>query len=338
MENCVAPARRPAKVLPRGGMPYRVHVAEDFETDIERFWWMSGKAETKSLPPGSKRACRGVLTHDFDDLLGNPKAMYTAVIFNPVPGPPMGKHTRLSFRYWLKGSTTLRVQIYSLTNGYHRHLVLTGLPQGRWESAAVDMTVARRPDGTGGPLSEGERIDDIQFYTDPTAELIIDDIVLYDAAPPGEKRPFPKQVHFAAGFDTGQQGKHWLGDFEIVADKGFFWRAARSVPNQDDGKPWIRLHLRGERPVGAATHLSFRYRLLKGAGGMRVLLLGPERKVLRLSELKVLAKDKWAEATVDLSARGPEEANKAVRVEEIRFLLPQGAELLLDDVLLYEPG
>ena len=72
-----------------------------------------------------------MLTHDFDDLLGNAKAMYTAVIFNPVPGPPMGKNPRLSFRYWLKGTDTLRVQIYSLTNGYHRHLVLTGLPQGR---------------------------------------------------------------------------------------------------------------------------------------------------------------------------------------------------------------
>ena len=47
-----------------------------------------------------------------------------------MPGPPMGKNTRLSFRYWLKGTDTLRVQIYSLTNGYHRHLVLTGSAAG----------------------------------------------------------------------------------------------------------------------------------------------------------------------------------------------------------------
>src|SRR5262249_44235528 len=84
MENCVPPSRQPAKLVPPGGMPHRVHVAEDFETDIERFWWMSGKPETKNLPVGSTRACRGVLTHDFDDLLGNPKEMYTAVVFNPV--------------------------------------------------------------------------------------------------------------------------------------------------------------------------------------------------------------------------------------------------------------
>src|SRR6185437_15697813 len=113
----------------------------------------SGKPETKILPPGSRRACRGVLTHDFDDLLGNPKAMETAVIFNPVPGPRMGKNTRLSFRYRLAGTGRLRVQIYSLSNGYHRHLILEGLPQRGWESATVDMTDARRPDGTGGPLS-----------------------------------------------------------------------------------------------------------------------------------------------------------------------------------------
>src|SRR6186997_219715 len=118
---------------------------------------MSGKAETKNVPHGSTRACRGVLTHDFDDLLGDPRAMYTAVVFNPVPGPPMGPNTRLSFRYWLKGTGSLRVQIYSLTNGYHRHLVLTGLPQERWEAATVDMTQCRRPDGTGGPLAEDER-------------------------------------------------------------------------------------------------------------------------------------------------------------------------------------
>src|SRR5262249_12846182 len=220
------PSGKPVQPVARGPMPHRVHVAEDYDNDIERFWWMSGKAELKDLPPGSRRACRGTLTHDFDDLLGNPKEMYTAVIFNPVPGPPMGKSTRLSFRYRLEGTGTLRVQIFSLTNGYHRHLVLTDLPQRRWQRATVDMTVARRPDGTGGPLSEGERIDDIQFYADKKAGLVIDDIVLYDApAAAGEKRAFPSKVHFTAWFDSGKQGKEWPGAFEIAQDKGYFWHA-----------------------------------------------------------------------------------------------------------------
>src|SRR5207253_1641391 len=103
-------------------------------------------------------------------------------IFNPVPGPPMGSNTRLTFKYWLKRTSDLRVQLYTLSKGYHRHLTLTGLPQEKWQEMTVDMTQARRPDGSGGPLSEDERIDDIQFYADPSAELLIDDIVLYDAA------------------------------------------------------------------------------------------------------------------------------------------------------------
>src|SRR5262249_48657644 len=186
------PPGNPSKLIARAGMPNRVHCFEDYETDIERRWWMSGKAETADVPPGGgRRACRGVLTQDFDDRQGDMKTMYTAVIFNPVPGPPMGKAPRLSFRYKRHGTDTLRVQIYSRTKGYRRSLWLTGLPQGRWESAAVDMTAVRRPDGSGGPLSEDERIDDVQFYVDPRAELLIDDMVLYDAAAPDEKRPFP---------------------------------------------------------------------------------------------------------------------------------------------------
>jgi len=196
--------------------------------------------------------------------------MDTAVIFNPVPGPPMGKQPHLSFRYWLKGTDTLRVQIYSLTNGYHRQLYLTGLTQGRWESGTVDMTAARRPDGSGGPLSEHERIDDIQFYVEPTAEVLIDDVVLYDAAQANEKRPFPQHIHFTSTFDSGTYGKHWIGNFEVIPDKGYFWRAARSVDH--DGTPWIRLNLRGERTMGATTRLFFRYRL-SGADSLEVVLV-----------------------------------------------------------------
>src|SRR6185437_229370 len=125
---------------------------------------------------------RSVLTQDFDDLQGDMQTMYAAVIFNPVPGPPMGKQPRLQFRYRLEGTVTLRIQIYSFTNGYHRYLSLKGLPQGHWETATVDMTQVRRPDGSGGPLAENERIDDVQFYVDPRAEVLIDGFVLYDAA------------------------------------------------------------------------------------------------------------------------------------------------------------
>jgi inosine-uridine nucleoside N-ribohydrolase len=335
-----APAPPPgnlSKPVAQGSFPNRVHAFEDFDTDIERRWWMSGKLETANVPPGRGRACRGILTLDFDDLQGNLKTMYNAVIFNPVPGPPMGKNTRLSFRYWLKGTDTMRVQLYSLSNGYHRYLSINKLPQEKWESATVDMTAMRRPDGSGGPLGEGERIDDIQFYVDPKAELLIDDIVLYDAAVEGDKRPFPKNFHYTGLFDSGKQGKEWPGTFEIAQKKGYFWNAARSVDNPELGGPSIKLHLRGERPLGEATQLFFRYQLT-GADSLRVGMVNRTAKVTHLVELKSLTKDKWAEATVDFTDAKPKKPSKGDRADELHFLLPKGAELLIDDVLLYEPG
>ncbi|MBI1900369.1 MAG: hypothetical protein HYS13_04540 [Planctomycetia bacterium] len=345
------PANRSVPVE-RGGFPNRVHVFEDYETDIEKRWWLAGRLEEKNVP-GGKRACRGVLTQDFDDKQGDLKTMYTAVIFNPVPGPPMGKNPRLAFRLWLKGTSTLRVQIYSLTNGYHRHLTLTDLAQEKWLDLTVDMTKVRKHDGTGGPLSEDERIDDIQFYADPRAELLIDDIVLFDAHQPDaqarenssarEKRPFPKRVLFTGWFDTGVQGKEWPGTFEILDHKGHFWDAARSVQNGDLGGPAIRLNLRGERLLGQRTELSFRY-LLSGAGSMKVRLFSTKAGEGPAIELKDLAQGKWSEATVDFTdallrlgeAGGAAKALESV--DEIHFVLPAGGELLLDDVLLFELG
>jgi competence ComEA-like helix-hairpin-helix protein len=328
VEDIPANVGRPIR---RGGFPNLVHAVEDFETDLERRWWLCGKLETTNVPPGSRRACRGVLTNDFDDRMGDPEALYKAVIFNPVPGPPMGKHPCLAFRCWLKETDTLRVQVYSLTRGYHRNLVLSDLPKDGWQDITVDLTQARRPDSSGGPLAEGERIDDIQFYADAAAELLIDDIVLYDAALPGEKWPFPKRILFTGWFDTGRQGREWPGSFDIVPKKPpETGKAACSVIDAISGDPWIRLHLRGGRPVSPSTRLRFRYHM-KGATDMRVeLYKGASRVGLSLS-LTGLAPHTWADTLVSPSGLQPYD-----RIDEIRFLLPREAELLVDDVLLFE--
>jgi len=94
-----------------GPMPHRVHAAEDYETDIERRWWLAGELSTNDVPPGSTRACRAVPCNDFDDQMGDPYALYRAVIFNPVPGPPTGRNPRLSFQYRLDRTDTLEVRI-----------------------------------------------------------------------------------------------------------------------------------------------------------------------------------------------------------------------------------
>lgn len=333
--------RNLSRPIERGGLPARVHVFEDYETDIEKRWWLRGMPESNIVPSSlsdavpNRRACRATETKDFDDKMGDPTQRYKAVIFNPVPGPPMGKNPRLWFRYWLQGTDRLRVQIYSLSKGYHRHLTFTNLPQSVWQSAAVDMTQARCADGSGGPLSEAERIDDLQFYIRPDAELFIDDVVLYDAAPAGESESFPKRIIFTGWFDTGRQGEghEWPGDFEIVKhDPPLAWKAARSVVNPQTGQPWIRVQMRGQRSLSQFNRLRFRYKL-DGEGNLSIVLVNSKSGQEWSAAPKHMMPGRWADNVVEFSM-----GMKDALADEIRFLASPGAELLVDDVLLYEPG
>jgi hypothetical protein len=339
-------------LVEHGNFPNRIHVFEDFETEIEKRWWHRGVEETKDLPPAlgalpNTRAWRSGPSGDFDDKQGDKAAKFNAVVFNPVPGPPMGSVTRLSFRYKLKGADQLRVQIFSLTNNYHRMLVLKGLPRDKWQAATVDMTKLRRPDGTGGPLSEGERIDDIQFYVQPPAEVVIDDIVLYDAAPEWEKQAFPADIVFTAWFDTGKQGpvgkgrsgegNEWPGEFEIVPhEKPRTWKAAKSVLNERTNTPWLRIHMRGERPLPHPLQMRFRYKLTGAAGKpVEVAVVRKETGKGPRANLKGLKEGEWAETRFDLIERPTN--TPATLADEIHILLPAGAEMLVDDLLLYQP-
>lgn len=323
--------KNPSKLIDRGAFPVRIHAFEDYETDIERRWWMSGLVQPGEVGTG-KRICRDMLTQDFDDRQGDLKTMYRAVIFNPVPGPPMGPRTRLSFRYKLQGTSTLRVQLYSLTNGYHRYLSLHGLEQGKWLDGCVDMTDMHKPDGMGGPLAKDERIDDIQFYVPANANVWIDEMTLYEAAAEGEKRPFPKRVAFTAWFDTGKQGKEWPGDFEIVAhDPPRTWKAAKSILD-GEGKPILRVDLRGERKLDAATEMSLLYNT-KGDKPVEVELYSRAGK-RSLGKTTVMPSPEWTTTTMafDLS-----KVENPV-IDEIRFRPAAGEELWLDDLLLYTPS
>lgn len=318
-------------------LPLRVHVMETFETEIEKRWWLRGEVQSKNVPPSlsesvpNRRACRATETRNFDRKMGDRTKKLKGVVFNPVPGPPMEKNTRLSFRYSLEGTDTIHVQIFSLSNNYHRFLTLTDLPQKQWRSATVDLTEARRPDGSGGPLSKDERIDDIQFYIPPEAELVIDDIVLYEAAPKDETRPFPRRVIFTGWFDTGKQGKEWPGDFEIVLhEKPLTWDAAKSVPHPETEKPWIRVHLRGRRTLSKTTHVRFRYKL-RGGKSLRVELADAKTNAEFSLPVPPPATGRWAETTLMYSLP------QGTKADEVRFLT-DGGELLVDDLLIYEPG
>jgi hypothetical protein len=224
----------------------------------------------------------------------------------------------------------LRIQLYSLTRSFHRYLSVTGLTEGKWKDACADLTLMRRPDGTGGPLAADERIDDIQFYVDPRAELLIDDVVLFDAGAPDEKRPFPKRVLFTGWFDTGKQGVEWPGDFQIVDhDKPRAWKAARSVPGPG-GNDWLRLGLRGPRRLGGHTLLTFKYHVT-GTGTVKVELREGQKPRGRPVVWEPARVGEWAEETLQLLPRG-------TSVDEVRFVLPKGVKLTIDDLLLYDPG
>src|SRR5262249_52539459 len=131
----------------------------------------------------------------------------------------------------------------------------------------------------------------------------IDDVFLYDAAVEGEKRPFPKKVHFTGWVDTGKQGKEWPGTFEIALNKGFYWHAAKAVADKEEAELLVvRLHLRGLRPLGENTHLTFRHHLT-GADEIHVALRDAERKKSFVAKGEVKEKGKWAEMTLDLGAK-----------------------------------
>jgi hypothetical protein len=193
------------------------------------------------------------------------------------------------------------------------------------------MTQMRRPDGTGGPLAAGERIDDIQFYIDPRAELLTDDVILYEAAAEGETRPFPKRVVYTGWLDTGTQGKEWPGDFTIADhEPPRTGRAARSVPRKVGGEPWVRLDLRGERELDRRTALTFKHKLDAETEVTVELYSRAGSKPVAARTVK-LPGGSWGEATVSFGVF------PGTPVDEVRFLLPAG-ELLVDDVLLYTPG
>jgi hypothetical protein len=129
-----------------------------------------------------------------------PYKKFSAIMtgINPVPGPRMGKVNKLYLRYRLSGSTDATFQHFSLssndnidlTDMDNRHIRLSGLKEGVWRTCYLDFTKnARRNDGTSTPFAAGHRVDDIFFFvkadggTQP--ELLIDEVVLYDAGKQG---------------------------------------------------------------------------------------------------------------------------------------------------------
>jgi len=57
---------------------------------------------------------------------------------------PAGDCDWLSFRYQIDGSDEITIQIYSLSKGYHRYLISSGLPQKKWQTGQPWIRVGLR--------------------------------------------------------------------------------------------------------------------------------------------------------------------------------------------------
>jgi hypothetical protein len=57
-ETLPKPPKNAAKLIEPGLFPVRVHTFEDYETSIERRWWMCGRLERKDVPRSGGRCGR----------------------------------------------------------------------------------------------------------------------------------------------------------------------------------------------------------------------------------------------------------------------------------------
>jgi hypothetical protein len=163
--------------------PNRVILLAAFDTGEKEKYWPGDFeiVEGAKAPAGAYwRAARAVPRKD---------AKGKWIRIQIAPPRPVGETTRLRFRAHAAGVASLIVQIFDLTAMDNRHVVLRDLKEGEWRTHQVDFTRdSRRNDGSDGPFAAGNLVDDLFFFVEPAAgkeaDLVIDEVVLYDAGRP----------------------------------------------------------------------------------------------------------------------------------------------------------
>ncbi len=161
--------------------PNRVIYLAAFDTGPkEKYWPGDFEIVEKDLPPSSNwKVARAIPRKE-----GKGKWISLQI----EPPRPVGKRTKLRFRYFLTGTSKMTVQIFDLTDMDNRHIHLQGLKQGAWTTIYLDFTAnAKRNDGSNTPFAAGNKVDDIFFFLEgdegQEAQLLVDEVVLYDAGP-----------------------------------------------------------------------------------------------------------------------------------------------------------
>jgi hypothetical protein len=166
--------------------PNRVIFLAAFDTgEKEKYWPGSFEIVGKGLPAGSYwRVARAVPRKE-----GKGKWIRLQI----APPRPVGKHTKLRFRYHLTGASAMTVQIFDVTDNDNRHVRLKNLQKGKWATVYIDFTAdGKRNDGGNTPFAAGHKVDDLFFFVEPAGkekvQLLIDEVVLYDAGAAAAKR------------------------------------------------------------------------------------------------------------------------------------------------------
>jgi hypothetical protein len=159
--------------------PNRVIYLAAFDTGPkEQYWPGVFEIVEQVLPPGSYwRVARAVPRQ-------NAPGKWIRLQIEPTR--PVGAHTKLRLRYFLTGSSRMTAQIFDLTDQDNRHIHLTGLKQGSWQTLYLDFTRdAKRNDGSKTPFAAGHVVDDLFFFVEGDGgrevNLLLDEVVLFDA-------------------------------------------------------------------------------------------------------------------------------------------------------------
>lgn len=182
--------------------PRRVIYSAAFDTGInpkvkEKYWPGEFEVATNDLPDDSNWGVARAASFK--------KGPGKWIRLQLAPHRRVGARTKLRFRYHLRGTAKLTVQIFDVTDQDNRHIHLTDCLQGKWVTQYLDFTRdGRRNDGSDTPFAAGHMVDDIFFFVQPDdreqgVELLVDEVVLFDAAPqtkrqrnaPDGKRPSP---------------------------------------------------------------------------------------------------------------------------------------------------
>ena len=165
--------------------PNRVIFLAAFDTGIDskskpRYWpgEFNVVTKTKGAPDGSYWGVAQAVQHE------QTKGKW--IRLQLAPPRPVGAHTKLRFRYLLNGTSAMTAQIFDVTDGDNRHIVLQGLKPDAWQWAIIDFTKdAKRNDGSETPFAAGHKVDDLFFFVKPESgqevQLYVDEVTLFDA-------------------------------------------------------------------------------------------------------------------------------------------------------------